>query len=306
MKKWIKRILLILIVSVFTIFWILEITHQVQYLRVNRYFDDHEINAYDLVTTSYGEIAVRSYGDSQNDVLVFIHGFMGSSYDFRKLSSALENDFYIVAIDLVGFGFSDKSADFDYTKTNQAMMIHEVLTQLEINQYAIAGHSMGGEVSMRHASLYPEHVTHLLLFASVGPRIQAESSTPPIVFYRFVFKNYLLQRLAFNSTFYQDSFKNSDYYHPMFYINKDIPPQTIQAYSKASSDTSLQEIIEQLTVPTLLIYGLQDTWTPAIIGEALDTMIENSTLVILEDTGHLPMIEASNLMVDEILQFLNP
>ncbi|MDR4969340.1 MAG: hypothetical protein RG740_06955, partial [Acholeplasmataceae bacterium] len=60
MKKWIKRILLILIVSVFTIFWILEITHQVQYLRVNRYFDDHEINAYDLVTTSYGEIAVRS------------------------------------------------------------------------------------------------------------------------------------------------------------------------------------------------------------------------------------------------------
>src|SRR2546427_2461709 len=110
--------------------------------------------------------------------LVLIHGFGGHTYSFRHQIPAFAADYRVVAVDLKGFGYSEKPRNSDYSLTWQAGMVAKLMEALGIARADVVGHSMGGEVAMRLAAAYPEKVEKLVLAASVsGGRIW---TLPPI------------------------------------------------------------------------------------------------------------------------------
>jgi len=100
-----------------------------------------------LVPTSGGKLSVIDVG--QGPVLVLIHGVPTSSWLFRKMIPDLQEDFRVIAIDLLGFGGSDKPEATleNYLPIAQANYVHQVLEALDVENYNLLFHDMGGLVA---------------------------------------------------------------------------------------------------------------------------------------------------------------
>ncbi|WP_279401659.1 alpha/beta fold hydrolase [Piscibacillus salipiscarius] len=108
------------------------------------------------------------YNISEKPPLILIHGYLSSTYTFHRIMSKLSENYSVIAIDLPGFGRSEKSKSFRYSFENYAQLIKEVMDYFHITRVTLVGHSMGGQVSLNVAKFYPEKVSKLILLNSSG------------------------------------------------------------------------------------------------------------------------------------------
>ncbi len=124
----------------------------------------------DGVGLHYVEQAPPVGGDAPT--IVMIHGFGGNTFSYRHQIVDLAQDYRCVAIDLKGFGYSERPDGGDYSLTAQARLILGAMDALGIGKATLIGQSMGGEVVMRMAGMAPERVERMILAASVpGKRV---------------------------------------------------------------------------------------------------------------------------------------
>lgn len=81
------------------------------------------------------------------DVLLCMHGFPTSSFDFRKIWDALAGRFRVVAADMIGYGFSAKPYEFDYTTFAQADLLQALLRHLTVDRFHILAHDYGNTIT---------------------------------------------------------------------------------------------------------------------------------------------------------------
>ena len=100
----------------------------------------------------------------------------------KKMSPLLSNDLRVITIDLPGFGLTGAIPSKDYSINSAFNVINELAENLEIDKFSIGGNSMGGRVSWRYASAYPEKVYKLILIASGGAErpSQTQKSERPL------------------------------------------------------------------------------------------------------------------------------
>ncbi len=122
----------------------------------------------DGVGLHYVEQAPPVGGDAP--AIVMIHGFGGNTYSFRHQIVDLAQDYRCVAIDLKGFGYSERPEGGDYSLTAQARLVLGAMDALGIGKATLIGQSMGGEVVMRIAEMAPERIERIILAASVPGR----------------------------------------------------------------------------------------------------------------------------------------
>lgn len=101
--------------------------------------------------------------------LLFVHG-LGSYLKFWRyqLDELAGKGYRVIAIDLPGYGKSDKPSSFPYTMEAFAAVVHEVIEKLGLDRPILVGHSMGGHVAMTHAIVYPGEARALVLTAPAG------------------------------------------------------------------------------------------------------------------------------------------
>jgi pimeloyl-ACP methyl ester carboxylesterase len=97
-----------------------------------------------------------------------VHGFGGHTFSFRYQLEEFSHDHHCIAIDLKGFGYSERQKDGDFSMTEQARLVLRAMDILKIEKATLIGHSMGGAVVMRMAAAAPERVERLVLAASVS------------------------------------------------------------------------------------------------------------------------------------------
>jgi pimeloyl-ACP methyl ester carboxylesterase len=239
----------------------------------------------------------REVGENNPDTILMIHGFLGSSYDFIDVMNALKDRYHVIAVDLIGFGLSEKPIDFDYAKQNQAQGLVKFLDTLGIDEVTIMAHSMGGEVSIHLAHDFPDYVKEMILIGSGG--YVEENPNPlmpanlPMVVYDYVVRNYYIQRTFFLSAYAQDEIDTGRItYHDfdeMYYVNKTIPGNILQAFTRDNDSGSTNEKLAHILQPTLLIWGEFDSFIPLATGIKLQlAMADVAQLVVMEDAGHLP------------------
>ena len=239
----------------------------------------------------------REVGENNPDTILMIHGFLGSSYDFIDVMNALKDRYHIIAVDMIGFGLSEKPIDFDYAKQNQAQGLVKFLDTLGIDEVTIMAHSMGGEVSIHLAHDYPDYVNEMILIGSGGYVEESQNglmpSNIPMFVYDYVVRNYYIQRTFFFSAYAQGEIDTGRItfhdFDEMYYVNKTIPGNILQAFTRDNDSGSTNDKLGLIRQPTLLIWGEFDSFIPLATGIKLQqAMSDVAQLVVMEDAGHLP------------------
>ena len=239
----------------------------------------------------------REVGENNPDTILMIHGFLGSSYDFIDVMNALKDRYHIIAVDMIGFGLSEKPIDFDYAKQNQAQGLVKFLDILGIDEVTIMAHSMGGEVSIHLAHDYPDYVNEMILIGSGGYVEESQNglmpSNIPMFVYDYVARNYYIQRTFFFSAYAQGEIDTGRItfhdFDEMYYVNKTIPGNILQAFTRDNDSGSTNDKLGLIRQPTLLIWGEFDSFIPLATGIKLQqAMSDVAQLVVMQDAGHLP------------------
>ena len=261
------------------------------------------------------QVHFQEFGDAGNPTMILVHGYTASTYVWKTVAPKFADEgFRVLAIDLIGYGFSEKPSWFDYTIASQSRMISRFMDLLGIGKATLVGSSYGGAVSCWLTLDNPERVEKLVLVGSVindrpadnalfkvlGVRGVGESISP------FLIDSKTFLRYRMHGTLHETS-------HEL--IDEERIASVMRPLKAADAHNSLlttarnwdADRIEQdahlIDQPTLLVWGDSDTVIPTHHGEKLYDRMLNSRLVILKDCGHLPHEEKPSLFKKLVLEF---
>lgn len=263
------------------------------------------LNTYQSVDVDGQDIAYRTLVPEGDSTLVIVHGFLGNSYEYINMFNQVDEatlNTRIIAIDMPGFGMSDKPEDYTYTNATQAEMLIKTVEALNIDSYILLGHSLGGDVAQRMAA-ESDRVEKLFLLSPIDPDMPMDSLSIPQFVYRLFFKNYGLQRAGFNTGPLEPLPRSI--FHATLIQNHSIPSRVLQKFSEDVDDTVPKDFADQIHVPVYIAYGEFDTWAPPELLDVYLDLYPGSSGSIIEDAGHLPYLEKPKTTTALIENFIN-
>lgn len=95
--------------------------------------------------------------------LILLHGFPTSSWDWHRLWDSLRNSYQLIALDFIGYGFSDKPRSYEYSINDQATLVEQVLAHLKIGAYHLLSHDVGDTVAQELLARQLDRKEHRIL-----------------------------------------------------------------------------------------------------------------------------------------------
>lgn len=257
----------------------------------------------------------QEFGDISRPTIILIHGYTASVYVWKTTAPLLADaGFHVIAVDLLGFGYSDKPSWFDYAIQSQARMVSRFMNRLGIGRATVIGNSYGGAIAATVALDYPERVEKLVLVDAV---INDEVKNHPIlrlVAYRGI-GEIVTPFLADSRIFLRRRMHGTIARANRHLITKDRIESvrrplssreghySLLATSRAWDANHIEQDAHLIDAPTLIIWGDQDTVIPIKNGYKLHQEILNSRFVVLKDCGHVPQEERSELFTELVAEF---
>jgi pimeloyl-ACP methyl ester carboxylesterase len=246
--------------------------------------------------------------------VILIHGYTSTLYTWRLNQPELATRFSVWSLDLPGFGYSDKPKDFSYTLSGYADFMVKFMDAVGIKKAVLVGNSMGGGVAMETYLKYPERVEKLVLIDSMGyPHkggfILFTLMRYPVIGdvlmsfnYRWVIRDSLKSGVYYDNGFVTDDVVDS-YYNVYKTENGRKAPLWVGRGISEAADLN-PEKIKTITVPTLIIWGKEDTIIPVSDAELFGRDIKDSKVVVIPEAGHLPHEEKAALVNEFIISFI--
>ena len=240
--------------------------------------------------------------------ILLIHGLASSTYTFRRIIPLLQKHFSIIAVDLPGFGKSEKSTSFVYSFQNYAKLMFECIHQLGISKPYIVAHSMGGQIALNMAILAPEKINKLILLSSSGylkraKRLLICSSYLPLfekcIHYYIGRKDVRdhLKNVFYNQTLINDEIIN-EFAKPL--AEKGFYKALVRLLRHREGDL-LPHQLQEIQTPTLLIWGEEDRVVPIQVGQRLVKDLPDAQLITYKNAGHLITEERPEHIFENIL-----
>jgi pimeloyl-ACP methyl ester carboxylesterase len=243
--------------------------------------------------------------EGKGRAVVLIHGLGGHTYSYRTLVPDLARDHRVVALDLLGFGYSERVRDADYSHAAQARRVVGLMDALGIETASVVGHSMGGEIAMRVAAIYPDRVNGLVLAASVsGDRVPTLPPTPLIKPFLSGLSQLFGKRML-RRGFY-DSSKATDEVWQAYRR-----PATIRGSMDALyhilKDTRHDPPIQfaSIKAPVLLMSAEYERIVPGWMSRRLRSRFPSAEHVVIGDAGHVLLEERPVECIAVIRRFLD-
>jgi pimeloyl-ACP methyl ester carboxylesterase len=246
------------------------------------------------VTVHYQEA-----GEISAPPLLLIHGFASSNLVWSKVLLPLaEGGFRVIAPDLLGYGFSGKPRQMDYTIASQAKMVIGLLGQLGIARVFLIGSSYGGAVAATIALDHPELVEKLVLVGAVtnnkptryllmrlfGSPIIGDILSPLVVGSRRLLRM-RMKRVYDRHAWEMDEKRVQARHLPL--ATRGTHRAIIRTVRRWDAERISRDA-HLLTQPTLIVWGDKDREVPLADGERLQQEIPNSRLFVFRECGHLP------------------
>ncbi|WP_257349616.1 alpha/beta fold hydrolase [Pseudalkalibacillus decolorationis] len=272
-----------------------------------------QVNPSKRIQVQHVEVYYEEYGEIRNDApsLLMIHGFLSSCFSFRRLIPLLRERYHIVAIDLPGFGQSEKSRKFFYSLKNYGQLVVDLMNALQIQNAILIGHSMGGQIALHAGRLAPDRIKKFILLGCSGylkrpnPTLVRCSYLP---FFVLILKRYIGKKGVRENLL------------TVVHNPKIIDDQLIEGYRKPFDDKEmfyalirvlrhregdmLPEELSEVRHPVLLLWGRHDRIIPLPVGERLVKDLPNAQLKIYEQAGHLLPEEIPEEISEEIGLFI--
>lgn len=262
-----------------------------------------------------GSLHVARYGLGGQAVLL-VHGFGTHSFVWRNIgpSIALAN-LTAFAVDLFGYGESDRPFDADYGIAAQAEYLDRALTALRMASATVVGLDLGGAVALRFAAAHPERVEKLVLVNPIAfddiPADDVKSLQKNTAKFAFrVSRGVMgaapllreLLRKSVNDPANMPEPLVARYLAP--YVGRDGVDHLLRVARFVAKD-DLDEIdLRALPHPTLIVWGDRDPWVSGKVGDQLANTIGGSKLVHLPSTGRLVPEESPEMLSNLLLDFI--
>jgi hypothetical protein len=234
--------------------------------------------------------------EGEGEVLMLLHGLFGALSNFKDLIAHFKLTHKVVVPML-------PLLDLDLLHTSVGGLqkfLNKFIEHRNYNHIHLIGNSLGGHVALVHALKKPERIKTLILTGSSGLFENGMGDSYP----KRGDKEYIRTKTAL--TFYDPALATDELVNEVFEItNNRLKVIKIIALAKSAIRNNLGEELNQIKLPTCLIWGKNDTITPPFVGEEFHKLIPNSELFFIDKCGHAPMMEVPvefNKILEEFLK----
>lgn len=258
-----------------------------------------------------GGTRVHFTDEGEGPPVVLIHGFASSMGAWADLKKTLAPKHRVIALDLKGFGWTDRP-EGDYSPKAQAALVWGLLGKRGVKEpVMVVAHSWGSSVALEMALAKPERVKKLALYDAWIYEEQLPST--------FYFARADGMGEAIIGAFYDE--RPDDKIAIAFYDKRFVTEELIETVedqlsrpgTKAAALAAIrgqryadrQALYKKIQAPTLLLWGREDRVTLLEYGERLSKDLPNAKLVVYPQCGHFPMIEARTASSRDLAQFLD-
>jgi len=262
---------------------------------------------------------LESDNEGEQHLALFIHGLGSSAERWLDIPDALSLYFHTVAIDLPGFGGSDKPLDLEYTVEAFSDIVRQFIDRVatseegpanyKFNKLTLIGHSLGGYIALKIAAADQSNLLDKLVLIDSsgnlrGPTLLLEqyldaAMNPSKEKVRKVFEQMVANPLLISDALVQG------------FIDRINNPNSRHAFESALRYSANTQIgsenlnkIDQKGIPTLIVWGLYDKVIPTSHSEIFKNAIKDSTVIAVPLAGHAPFTEKPALVCEYLHKFL--
>lgn len=233
--------------------------------------------------------------EGKGQVLLLLHGLFGALSNWEGVVNRFSKNFRVVIPMLPIYEMPIKEAGLEGLRK----FVEEFVAFKKLDNLIIMGNSLGGHIGLLYTLKNAEKVKKLILTGSSGLFEDSMGGSYP----KRGNYDYIRERVAY--TFYDPNVATKDLVDEVFETTKSIPKcMRIVAIAKSAQRHNMAEEIPNITAPTLLVWGLNDTITPPLVAHEFNRLIPNSKLKFIDKCCHAPMMEHPEKFNELVEDFL--
>jgi len=253
---------------------------------------------------------------------ILLHGFGASTFSWREVMDPLSDYGLVIAYDRPAFGFTERPLDWaeenPYSQESNIALLLGLLDRFQIKQAILVGNSAGGTLATAFTLEHPDRVRALI---QVDAAVYQTIPDSPLLTWLFNTPQMdhlgplVARRIAGGQgdAFLQSAWYDIDklasqpeimegYRRPLMVENWD---KALWAYTQAARSPGLEDRLDEIQVPTLVISGAEDEIVPLENSLRLTDDIPGAALSVIENCGHLPQEECPQAFMQAIDSFLS-
>lgn len=220
--------------------------------------------------------------EGKGEVLLLLHGLFGALSNWEGVVKEFTSNYRVIIPLMPIYEMPVRSASVE----GLVAFIEKFVNFKQLNDLTLLGNSLGGHVGLDYTLKNKDKVKRLVLTGSSGLFENGMGGSYP----KRGSYEYVKERVGY--TFYNPATATEELIKEVFDITKSIPKcMNIVALAKSAQRHNMAKDVPNIKIPTLLIWGLNDTITPPFVAHEFNRLIKNSELRFIDKCGHAPMME---------------
>ncbi|CAD0227491.1 2-hydroxy-6-oxohepta-2,4-dienoate hydrolase [Planktothrix agardhii] len=241
--------------------------------------------------------------------ILLIHGFDSSVFEYRRLLPLLATENETFAVDILGFGFTERGTEFKLNRSEIATHLYSFWKTLINQPVILVGASMGGAVALDFTLLYPEAVKSLVLLDSAGMKpgpVMGKFLLPPFDHLATEFlRNPKVRQAISESAYYDKTFASVDaQICAALHLEVMGWNQGLIRFSKTGGYGKFGKQLNNIQQQTLILWGDHDKILGTKDAYKFEKAIPHSQLIWVKNSGHVPHLEQPQTTAQYILDFV--
>ena len=233
--------------------------------------------------------------EGQGQVLMLLHGLFGALSNWERVVNRFSSHLRVVIPMLPIYEMPIKQAGLEGLQK----FVEDFVDLKKLDKMIIMGNSLGGHLAILYTLSNASKVDKLILTGSSGLFENTMGGSYP----RRGSYDYIQERVAY--TFYDPKVASKELVDEVFETTKSIPKcMRIVAIAKSAQRSNLALDLPKILVPTLLVWGLNDTITPPMVAHEFNRLIPKSILKFIDQCCHAPMMEHPDKFNELVQDFL--
>ncbi|MBE9190441.1 alpha/beta fold hydrolase [Gloeocapsopsis crepidinum LEGE 06123] len=236
--------------------------------------------------------------------ILLLHGFDSSVLEFRYLLPLLAKSHQTWAVDLLGFGFTERMTEIEYNPNSIKAHLYSFWKLID-QPLTLVGASMGGATAIDFALDYPQAVEKLILINSVG--FSGDFPLGKFLFPPFDYLAIEYWRQRKLQALYWENHLNSLEAVRCASLHLDMPYwyEAMLSFMKSGGYSNLVDKIYRIKKPTLILWGDRDDTLSVNDATKFRRAIAHSQLIWLKNCSHVPQLEQPEVLANYIQAYLN-
>ena len=233
--------------------------------------------------------------EGEGEVILLLHGLFGALSNWRSVLERFSQEYKVVIPMLPIYDMPVREAGLE----GLVAFVEDFVKAKGYERMILIGNSLGGHVALLYAMKNPDKVTKLVLTGSSGLFENSMGGSFP----KRGSYDYIKERVEY--TFYSPKTATKELVDEIFETTKSIPKcLRIVSIAKSAQRNNLASKLPDLNIPTLLVWGLNDTITPPMVAHDFNRLLPDSKLRFVDECSHAPMMEQPEKFNDLLEEFL--